>query len=290
LNVTGPTFVFATNTTTKFTDYRIIPTYYPAVNNAQISPPDGFLFNVSQDISTGLLVTSTSRLFYSRSTGNLIGTLNAVFFLTTIKQILINANPSKQGGFLAMMQDGMIIVADSAPDSILTQIAPCATNSMMSRGTLNWYVFAALPDSEYYGPVVAFSYNTIYVALGVLIIALIISFVVTLIVLSTLTRLSKSFSHIQQLNLEAKDIKAVLKSRTFVFEIASLRENFKAMLFTLKSFQKYIPKELVLELVSSHQEAKLGLIRKKCTVFFMDVAVSSNLSNQAHISSRVLPA
>ncbi|KAL0486951.1 Cya1 [Acrasis kona] len=301
---------------TAFTDYRSIPTYYPTINTPNI-PETGMLFNVSLNLSSKLPVTSTARKFYSKRTGQLVGTLNAVFYLDTIKQTLIDANPSKKGGFVALLQDGMILVADSIQDSFITGITKCATNSttilklcetidnagglsnlegkdlvmyiegvgdlrvvvrQFSRGLINWYIFVALPDIEYYGPVVTYSYNTIYVVIIVLFVSLVISFILTFVVLSTLNRLAKSFGQIEKLNLDSKIIMDVLKSRPFVFEILSLQKNFKSMLFTLKSFQKYLPKQLVLEMVNSQQEAKLGLVRKQCTVFFMDVAGFTSIS------------
>lgn len=304
-----------------FLNYAAIIPSYSIVANSYTRPEfpsEGMMFNVSLDTTgSGNILTSNIRPLVSRIDGSLIGVTSVVFYVSTLKELLVAANPSLQG-FIAVMQDDMTLVADSINGSVIKGVTPCATNSSeilqlcslikgvggvtafqagneyfmqspingqmriitqkVRRGGLNWNIFVALPDNEYYGSVVQFSLNTIYVCIGLILVSLIFSGVVTFIVLRTLNQISVCFTQVQQLNLDSKVILNTVKSKSLIYEVRSLRNNFKSMLATLKSFQKFIPRELVKQLVASNEEVRLGLQRRVCTVFFMDIAGFTSIS------------
>jgi methyl-accepting chemotaxis protein len=320
LNVSNPAGMTLINPKyTAFYNYSaVIATFATAFYTA---PPTGMFFPVTPyNGKPDLFITSSATPFYDRKNGQLLGFNNVIFYVNTLKAALQSVNPSKAGVFLAILQDDMVIVADSDENSALNGTLPCSSNSTsvqslcglinniggiqnfgnnervlnlpgpigscrvmkstISRGQINWHLFIALPDSEYYGPVVLFSFNTIWVAVALVIISLIICFISTFTFLRTLSNLSKCFSQIQMLNLDSNIIVNVLKKDSIVHEINSLQKNFRSMLSTLKSFQKYIPREIVQQLVTTQQEAVLGLEKRVCTVFFLDVAGFTSISEQ----------
>src|SRR6185369_9547759 len=57
-----------------------------------------------------------------------------------------------------------------------------------------------------------------------------------------------------------------------VEEVAHLANSFAEMRTNLRSFQKFVPADVVKELVSTATEAKLGGQRATLTLFFADVA------------------
>jgi methyl-accepting chemotaxis protein len=279
--------------------------------NVASVPDSGIMVNVSLDSTgSGNILTSSVRLIRDRVTGGKLGAVNVVFYVSTLKNLLVAANPSKQGGFIVVMQDDMTLVADSVPESAIFDVKPCSSNATqvqqlcnlirgvggvqnfgnseqimnvpgigqmrailqtVSRGLMNWNIFVVLPDSEYYGTVVTYSLNTIYVCLALILIAVVVSGIVTFVVLRTLNQISTCFRHVQQLNLDSRLITNTIKTNSIVYEVRSLQDNFKAMLFTLKSFQKFIPRELVRQLVNTNEEATLGLDRKVCTLVCLKV-------------------
>jgi adenylate cyclase len=59
------------------------------------------------------------------------------------------------------------------------------------------------------------------------------------------------------------------------------------MLTMLKSFAKYVPKNVVDQLVHDNSEAQLGLTPSMCTIFFLDIKDFTKLSEELEPSKLV---
>jgi class 3 adenylate cyclase len=150
----------------------------------------------------------------------------------------------------------------------------------VTRGLQTWNVFVGLSDAEFSGPVVKNSYRVIWVSIIIVVAALVIAILVIFVFLRTLARLAQCFHDIQQMRLDSKSIKAAVNRRSAIYELRVLEGNFRSMLLTIKSFQKYIPKRIVEDLIKNQREAALGLSRRTCSVFFMDVEGFTSLSEK----------
>ncbi len=295
-----------------------IPTYAVAVQKA---PEKGMFSELSPHASDPWIsVSSIAKPYRKRSDGSLIGTVNAVFYLQSIKQMVVDVNPTDYG-FVVVMQDDGKIVGDSTPFLAHTN-GPCGTNNTtilklcklinntgdsnfalgiarfrsgvfeasgvklrvvketITRGLLNWHVFIGLSNDEFEGPVQKFSRTAIWVTAIITVAAMLVGALVLFVLLNSLNQMAKCFTYIQKLELDSKLIRNTLERNSIVYEVRALESNFKSMVSAMKSFQKYIPRAVVADLVHHQKEAKLGLIKTNCTVFFMDIADFTTISEQ----------
>ncbi|MEI6389062.1 MAG: adenylate/guanylate cyclase domain-containing protein [Spirochaetota bacterium] len=82
-----------------------------------------------------------------------------------------------------------------------------------------------------------------------------------------LLALSDDMSHIAELKLDT-----VVKLRTGVKEVLLMVDALENMKKGLRSFRKYVPADLVTQLIGMQQEAVLGTKRQDLTIFFCDLA------------------
>jgi class 3 adenylate cyclase len=68
------------------------------------------------------------------------------------------------------------------------------------------------------------------------------------------------------------DLKDKVEIKTSLVELEKLIAAIAAMKMGLQSFQKYVPANLVRQLIETHQEARIGGKLKELTVFFSDIA------------------
>ena len=85
--------------------------------------------------------------------------------------------------------------------------------------------------------------------------------------------LASDMSRIQNLDLEG-DVD--IHSR--ISEVASMKTAVDNMKSGLRSFQKYVPSELVAELIKLRKEAVLGVEKRELSVFFSDIAGFTTIS------------
>ena len=76
------------------------------------------------------------------------------------------------------------------------------------------------------------------------------------------------------------DLKFNIKKSTSIREIYELQHSFDVMKNSLKSFEKYIPSELVLSLMKNREEAKLGGHEEELTIFFSDMVNFTQVSER----------
>ena len=90
-----------------------------------------------------------------------------------------------------------------------------------------------------------------------------------------LALLEQEMSRIQGLNLEGS---LVIHSR--IKEVQRMRDALESMRSGLRSFKKYVPADLVTELIELHQEAVLGGQRRELTILFSDIADFTTLAER----------
>lgn len=88
-----------------------------------------------------------------------------------------------------------------------------------------------------------------------------------------LLSLSEELGHVERLELDHQ-----IEIRSAVREVAMMRDAVQKMKNSLRSFRKYVPADLVSDLMALGQEARLSAERREITVFFSDIANFSNIS------------
>lgn len=95
-------------------------------------------------------------------------------------------------------------------------------------------------------------------------------------------RISKSLSHLSiEINkVQNFDLESQVRVKSIIKEIAQVDKAVVSMRSSLKSFKKYVPSDLVTELFSLHQEARLGTEKKEISILFTDIADFTTISEK----------
>jgi class 3 adenylate cyclase len=104
------------------------------------------------------------------------------------------------------------------------------------------------------------------VALGVCLVVLVLGLFLSRRITLPLRAIEADMARIQKFDIEGQTgIKTVFK------EIRLMNEAVDDMKKSLRAFKRYVPADLVAELITLHKEAKLGGERRNLTVFFSDI-------------------
>ena len=140
-------------------------------------------------------------------------------------------------------------------------------------GGPNWIIGMLLPEDEIFGDVQRMAELMIYLGLGGVLVAGALSGLLSTSVAGYLGAIANETRKIGQFRL---DPKPPLQSR--IREISTLATAVEEMKTSLRSFQKYVPADLVRMLLESGEEAKLGGARTEITVYFSDIVGFTSVS------------
>lgn len=144
---------------------------------------------------------------------------------------------------------------------------------IQGEGAPRWLICTMLPEADIMGRVHQGNRVTLGITLAALALAIAMSIWVSRQVARPLEYLAQDAEQVGHLRLESKRA-----PRSHVMEVDRLAIASEEMKAGLRSFQKYVPADLVRGLLDSGQEAKLGGERKTVTVFFSDIAGFTSLS------------
>jgi adenylate cyclase len=137
----------------------------------------------------------------------------------------------------------------------------------------NWIIGMLLPEDGIFGDVQRMAQLMVYLGLGGVLLAAALSTLLSKRVASNLGAISEETRSIGQFRLDPKPL---VPSR--IREISTLATAVEEMKTGLRSFQKYVPADLVRLLLESGEEAKLGAERTEVTVYFSDLVGFTSIS------------
>jgi adenylate cyclase len=152
-----------------------------------------------------------------------------------------------------------------------------AITRLPSETGLDWVVLIVVPEDDILGEIHA---NEIYAAVA----AMVIAFMVLLLgLVHARRRLSGPLAAVAEdledmARLETEAAPRVAESR--ISEVAGMIEAREVMRAGLRSFKRYVPADLVKELMETGEEARLGGEERVLTVMFSDLAGFTAISEQ----------
>jgi adenylate cyclase len=137
----------------------------------------------------------------------------------------------------------------------------------------NWLIGIVVPEDEVLGDAKKHLRIMVFVALAVLLLAVVLSVFTAGQVARPLEELVHESEAIGRLDLDARPM-----PHSVVREVDRLAIATADMKTSLRSFRKYVPADLVRKLMLSGQEAALGGERKRLTIYFSDIAGFTSIS------------
>jgi adenylate cyclase len=144
---------------------------------------------------------------------------------------------------------------------------------LSTKVTPDWLICILIPEDDVLQRVKASNRETILIGLAILLAAIFVSLFVSRQVAAPLEQLAKETEGIGRLEVEPLPV-----VHSLVTEVDRLAVTMEETRTSLRSFQKYVPTDLVRLLLSSGQEAKLGGENRTVTIYFCDLADFTSIS------------
>jgi len=146
------------------------------------------------------------------------------------------------------------------------------TSTNLDNG-LHWVIGVMAPESDFMGAVQRGFYRALFVTMIGLACAMIIAFVIARLASRHIGWLVGELKEVGEFQLETKS-----EFPTIFHEVAEVDRSLQTMKGGLRSFARYVPKELVRTLLASGQEARIDGSMRQLTVFFSDIERFTNLA------------
>jgi len=134
---------------------------------------------------------------------------------------------------------------------------------------IDWNVLVAVPEADFFAPVREQAETTALVAIVAALIAIFCGIFFSSRISSALRVLADELERIGAFDLEHRELGT---AESFVREVNDMRDTTVRMKASLRSFGKYIPKEVVRDLMLGGEEAVLGGRKEELTILFSDIA------------------
>lgn len=143
-------------------------------------------------------------------------------------------------------------------------------------GRLNWVVVTVVPESDFLSEIEANSDRLMMLVPALLVITAVIAvFATRQLMIKPLGRVTKALQA-----LEAFRLDAVPSADSRLTELVQLNDAIGRMAKSLASFRKFLPRVIVEDMFKRGIEAQLGGEQKTLTLFFMDLANFTQLSER----------
>ncbi|MCK4666429.1 Cache 3/Cache 2 fusion domain-containing protein [Candidatus Dependentiae bacterium] len=139
----------------------------------------------------------------------------------------------------------------------------------------NWIICIIVPENDFIGPIKRNLKINIFLTLIISFLAVLLAILLSNLITKPISRITDETSRIKHLELEHP-----FEPSSFIKEIFYLENNICDMKTGLKSFEKYVPSELVKQLIETGVEAKSGGARKTLTILFADIEDFTNIAER----------
>ncbi len=146
---------------------------------------------------------------------------------------------------------------------------------MAGRDLPSWVIALVIPYNEIMGPVDRNNLETLLIGIAAFFLILISSAWISALVAKPLRRIALDSEAIGRFEIEARPLE-----RSQILEVDQLMVATHDMKRGLRSFGKYVPADLVREILASGGEAELGGQKASLTIFFTDIADFTTISEQ----------
>ncbi len=137
----------------------------------------------------------------------------------------------------------------------------------------NWIICIIVPENDFIGPIKNNLKINIFLTLIISILAVLLAILLSNLITKPISKITDETLRIKHLELEHP-----FEPSSFIKEIFHLENNICDMKTGLKSFEKYVPAELVKQLIETGVEARGGGDRRVLTILFADIENFTNIA------------
>ena len=131
-----------------------------------------------------------------------------------------------------------------------------------------------LPEKDFLGEIQQNTKNLFILLISIISISLLIgSYVVKIIIVTPISKITENTRHIRSFDLDKIEF-----TTSSINEIKQLANAIDGMKIGLKSFKKYLPVNIVKELIANNIEVTVGGEEKEVTIFFSDITNFTEIS------------
>lgn len=129
-----------------------------------------------------------------------------------------------------------------------------------------WLITVIVPVSDFFGEVLSTQKNVVLISIGICLFTGLLVIVFSKRISKPITILAKEIDKIQNLELDS-----TVRVHSNIREINTMDNSIASMRVAIRSFAKYVPKEIVRQLIKQGKELILGGEKKELTILFSDI-------------------
>ncbi|MBQ2548161.1 MAG: cation:dicarboxylase symporter family transporter [Treponema sp.] len=152
----------------------------------------------------------------------------------------------------------------------------CKIDSMPLDQELSFNVGMIVPDNDIMGIVYKNNRTVLIISLIVIIVAIIISILMSSLISKPMKILSTEMNDIKELDIDDGEVNI----NSGIKEIDNMVDSFQGMKQGLVNFKKYVPSDLVTQLVKNSQSAEIGGKKQILTLLFSDIENFTGISEK----------
>lgn len=144
----------------------------------------------------------------------------------------------------------------------------------------NWFIITLVPFQDFFYDLIHTQVEIILMTLFILCICIAIVIHFSKRISQPIVTLAKEIDKITNLDLSSEE-----RVKSYIVEIKMIDASVATMRTTIRSFIRYVPKEIVKQLLSQGQEISLHVDKRKLTIFFSDIQNFTAIAEKNPINS-----
>ncbi len=142
----------------------------------------------------------------------------------------------------------------------------------------DWDIIILVPISEYFSDLVDMQKTILWIIIGILIVATFFVFLFAQRISKPIVRLANEVDKIQHLDLESEQ-----RVHSNIREIFLMDESIANLRIAVRSFTRYVPKEVVRHLMEQNKDIILGGEKKDISILFSDIKGFSTIAEKTPV-------
>lgn len=143
-----------------------------------------------------------------------------------------------------------------------------------------WHILTVVPFVDFFGDLIKTQIEVSFITLLFLAFSILIIIYFSKRISKPIVTLAKEIDKITNLNLSSEK-----RIRSYIVEIRIMDTSVAALRTAMRSFSRYVPKEIVRQLLVQGHEISLHMEKKKLTVFFCDIQDFTSLTETYSLST-----